>query len=61
MNYSVANLNRRVRRQKLGKERRKKDLLRLDYGHSPPSSTFASETFLRRNYPAEQEGLEQVD
>ena len=55
-----ANLHRRVRRQKLGKERREKDLLRLEGGHSYHSSSFGSET-LRRKDPAEQEGLEQDD
>ena len=43
-----ANLNRRVRRQKLGKERREKDLLRLEGGHSYQSSSFGSETFTKK-------------
>ena len=43
-----ANLNRRVRRQKLGKERREKGLLRLEGGHSYQSSSFGSETFTKK-------------
>ena len=43
--FRKANLNRRARRQKLGKERREKDLLRLEGGHSYQSSSFGSETF----------------
>ena len=40
-----ANLDRRTRRQKLGKERRKRDLIRLEGGQSYKSSSFGSETF----------------
>ena len=43
--FRKANLNRRVRRQKLGKERREKGLLRLEGGPSYQSSSFGSETF----------------
>ena len=38
-------MNRRIRRQKLGKVRRERDLLRLEGGHSYQSSSFRSETF----------------
>ena len=43
--FKKANLNRRVRRQKLAKERREKDLLRKEGGRSYQSSSFGSETF----------------
>ena len=46
--FRKANLNRRVRRQKLGKERREKYLLRLEGGHSYQSSSFGSETFTKK-------------
>ena len=40
-----ANLDRRTRRQKLGKERRERDLTQLEGGQSYKSSSFGSETF----------------
>ena len=44
--FQKSNVDRRVRRQKLTKERRERDLLRLEGGRSYQSSSFGSETFL---------------
>ena len=43
--FKNTNLNRRIRRQKLTKERREKELLKLEGGYSYQSSTFGSEKF----------------
>ena len=60
--FKKAIWSQRVRRQKLGKERRERDLIKLKVGHSYQSSSFGSETFskLTRKGPADQ-GLEQDD
>ena len=44
--FQKSNVDRRVRRRKLIKERRERDLLRLEGGRSYQSSSFGSETFL---------------
>ena len=52
--FRKTNLNRRIRKQKLVKERREKELLRLEGGQSYQSSTFGSETFVEaiKNRPS---------
>ena len=44
--FRKSSLNRRIRRQKLAKERRGKELLMLEGGQSYQSSTFGSVTFM---------------
>ena len=43
-----ANLDRRMRRQELGRECRERELLKREGGHSYKSSSFGSETFSER-------------